>query len=146
ITSTAEALLYYLAGGMWLPDEQQDKVRELLRGAPEAAGIAAELERLLQNGSNGLAEPDTGRLAAFEAAHAELLGDARLEALTADAAQVTGTGLPALGPAASEASNITIEPNTMRGGAMMLLNPAGSGVVAQNHVRRPAALLAYEVA
>src|SRR5690606_20380557 len=46
----------------------------------------------------------------------------------------------------SEASNITIEPNTMRGGAMMLLNPAGSGVVAQNHVRRPAALLAYEVA
>ena len=146
ITSTAEALLYYLAGGMWLPDEQQDKVRELLRGAPEAAGIAAELERLLQNGSNGLAEPDTGLLAAFEAAHAELLGDARLEALTADAAQVTGTGLPALGPAASEASNITIEPNTMRGGAMMLLNPAGSGVVAQNHVRRPAALLAYEVA
>src|SRR5690606_31389138 len=30
--STAEALLYYLIGGMWLPPEHQDTVRELLRG------------------------------------------------------------------------------------------------------------------
>src|SRR5690606_28341091 len=30
LTSTAEALLYYLVGGMWLPQGQQDTVRSLL--------------------------------------------------------------------------------------------------------------------
>ena len=74
LTSTAEALLYYLVGGMWLPPAQQDKVRSLLRGVPEAADLAAELGRQLSAGENGVAEPDAGVLAALEAAHASLLG------------------------------------------------------------------------
>src|SRR5690606_32972612 len=34
LSSTAEALLYYAIGGMWLPDEHQDTIRALLKDVP----------------------------------------------------------------------------------------------------------------
>ncbi len=176
LTSTAEALLYYLVGGMWLPPAQQDKVRSLLRGVPEAADLAAELERQLSSGGNGVAEPDAGLLAALEAAHASLLGESRLYGPTSGgvglgeragagssravassflaaslgsvaAASTAPTGVSVtVTPAAVDGSNIIIEPTTRQAGVFVLHNPAGAGVVAQNHFRRPAALLAYEEA
>ncbi|MCW5819509.1 MAG: hypothetical protein KIT12_06355, partial [Trueperaceae bacterium] len=156
-TSTAEALLYYLVGGMWLPPAQQDKVRSLLQGAPEVADLASELERQLLAGGNGVAEPDSGFLDALEAAHASLLGDARLDLVALDGVNLGSAALVpgasafsqagvsvTVTPAAVDGSNIIIEPTTRQAGVFVLHNPSGAGVVAQNHFRRPAALLAYE--
>jgi hypothetical protein len=147
LTSTAEALLYYLVGGMWLPPAVQDDLRALLAGRPEAQDLAAELARLLTAGGNGMAEPDDDLVAAMEAAHASLLAAPKVRELTARALTERAAAFAlALEPAASEGSNIVIEPSSaLQAGAMVLHNPSGSGVVAQNQVRRPAALLAYEV-
>lgn len=148
LTSTAEALLYYLVGGMWLPPEHQDTVRSLLEGVPEAASIAAELSRQLAAGGNGLTDPDPGLLAALESAHASLLGDPELRQLTVQAvaaARADRLNEPHLSPAAVDGSNIIIEPGSaVQAGAMVLHNPSGAGVVAQNEFRRPAKLLVYE--
>jgi len=156
LAGTAESLLYYLVGGMWLPREQQDKVRSLLTGAPAAARLATELERQLLAGGNGVAEPDAGVLAALDAAHADVLGAAGVagSAPTTPPSQVASmgsepravAGLELIVPAAVEGDNILIEPSTAQAGVKVLHNPAGSGIVAQNSYRRPAALLAYEVA
>lgn len=149
LASTAEALLYYLVGGMWLPGEQQDTVRELLRDLPEAETLETELTRQLQAGGNGLAAPDQALVDALDDVHAALFGDARITrlwaaALATPAAEAPGS-LPAgtLHPAAGD--NVIIEPpSTVIAGVEVIHNPEGSGVVAQNHFRRPAAILAYE--
>jgi hypothetical protein len=144
LNSTAEALLYYLVGGMWLPPENQDTVRLLLEGVPEAAAIAAELTRQLAAGGNGMTQPDSGLVAALESAHASLLDDPALRRLAVRAV-TSHRNEPSLAPAAVEGSNIIIEPgDSVQAGAMILHNPSGSGVVAQNEFRRPAKLLVYE--
>lgn len=138
LTTTAESLLYYLVGGMWLPSEQQDLVRGLLSGHGEAVPIAAELQRLLLGGGNGMAEADEALVAAIEAAHANLFADV----------EPAGTGLPTdlgLGGAANT-TNLLIHPSGARqAGAMVLHDQMGGGVVVLNELRRPATLLAYEV-
>lgn len=147
LTSTAEALLYYLTGAVWLPPAQQDAVRSLLRGNPQAGPVADEIERLLRAGGNGLTDPDAAFLAALDAAHTALLADARIASLAATAyayAQRAGAAAT-LSPAAVDGNNILIDPGTAQSGAEVVHNPTGAGVVAQNSYRRPAALLAYEV-
>ncbi|HET8985672.1 MAG TPA: hypothetical protein VFN03_07925, partial [Trueperaceae bacterium] len=150
--STAEALLYYQVGGMWLPVDQQDTVRDLLRGRSEATALAAHLQRLLLAGGNGLEEPDQALLDAMEAAHTSLLGDPAVHAALARTmlcpfapwpASKTGTDVR---PAAGELSVIIHGGTDSRAGTMLVHNPAGMGIVAMNELRRPAALLAYEVA
>ena len=139
--STAEALLYYLIGGMWLPPEHQDTVRELLRGRGEAGAIAGHLERLMLAGGNGLAAPDEALEDALEAARASLLADVELRA-----AAVPPAMCPALlAPAAAKQSVIIHDGTTEQAGAMLLHHPGGLGVAALNSLRRPGALLAYEV-
>src|SRR5690606_10981715 len=76
VTSTAEALLYYLVGGMWLPADAQDTLRDLLQDSGAASQLAPHLERLLKAGGNGLMAPDADLVAALEAAHASLFPDA----------------------------------------------------------------------
>src|SRR5690606_429509 len=116
-----------------------DKVRSLLEGVPEADALAAELQRQLLGGGNGVTAPDAGLLAALETAHASLIGDAQIASLRATAL--------AAGTLAADGSNIIIEPGSAtQAGVQVLHNPAGAGGVAQNEYRRPAALLAYEVA
>ena len=164
--STAAALLFYLVGGMWLPRENQADARELLAQADEVADLAAELERMLAAGGNPVAEPDDQLLDALQKAHADLFGEHGLgpaawssgtSAWSGSTAPSSsgGTGSTAgngsfanslLQPAAVEGNNIIVEPTTQRAGAFVLHNPGGAGVVAQNHLRRPAALLAYETA
>lgn len=141
LTTTAEALLYYLVGGMWLPPEQQDTVRELLRGRGEAVSVTAHLQRLLLAGGNGLAAPDTALLEAIDAAHASLLSDAAVVSSVGRLA-ICPAGIL---PAAADLSVIIQGGTTPQAGAMLLHNPNGIGVVAHNELRRPAALLAYEV-
>lgn len=159
--TTAEALLYYALGGMWLPAEQQDKVRGLLTGAPAANGLTEALERQLRAGGNGLSAPDADLLAALANARAAVLGDSMLNpALASLAVQAAGgrgaargeapatvqaAAMVTVAPAAVDGSNIIIEPSTSQAGVEVLHNPSGAGVVAQNSYRRPAALLAYEV-
>lgn len=156
LATTSESLLYYLVGGMWLPRDQQDKVRSLLSDAPAAAGLATELERQLLAGGNGVADPDAGVLAALDAAHAAILGSAGETGLAslrppnlvpslAGGPQAL-VGFDLIVPAAVEDNNIIIEPSAAQAGTEVLHNPVGSGIVAQNSYRRPAALLAYEVA
>lgn len=148
MTSTAESLLYYLVGGMWLPQEHQDTVRSLLEGTPEAADIADELARQLAGGVNGMSDPDAGLLAALESAHASLLDVPTVRQLAYVAAargRAARTAEPSLAPMAVDGSNIIIEPgDATQAGVTVLHNPAGAGVVAQNEFRRPAALLVYE--
>lgn len=147
LSSTAEALMYYLVGGMWLPPEHQDTVRSLLEGRPEADAIATELTRLLASGTNGMAHPDAGLVAALESAHASLLNDSALDRLVASAVAPPAIAAQDVDyrPMAVDGSNIVIEPGaTSQAGVLMLHNPTGSGVVAQNHYRRPSALLVYE--
>ncbi|MBX3142292.1 MAG: hypothetical protein KF813_00940 [Trueperaceae bacterium] len=162
--STAEALLYYLVGAMWLPAEHQDTVRSLLSGSPEAEALAGHLERQLQAGGNGLARADAATLAAIEEAHASLFGDAVIAGLATlgrpstpanPAAYSAGTAsdvvftlaVQTLEPQVVEGSNILIEPaGVAQAGVQVVHNPYGPGVVALNEFRRPSALLAYEVA
>lgn len=139
--STSEALLYYLVGGMWLPADQQDTVRDLLRARSESGMLTPHLDRLLQAGGNGLLAPDAALEAALTAAHAGMLGDAGLRAAARPAAIC-----PALAPAqAGQLSVIIHEGTTRRAGSMVLHNENGLGIVAMNGLRRPGALLAYEV-
>lgn len=151
LTSTAEALLYYLVGGMWLPAGQQDKVRSLLSEVPEVGALRAELQRQLLSGGNGLASPDAATLSALEAAHESLVGHARPTAaatpsIPSPGASATVMSEAGIGPLSeTPGSNIIIHPSaTIRAGVQVLHNPDGAGVVAQNHFRRPVALLAYE--
>lgn len=152
LASTAEALLYYQVGAMWLPGDQQDVVRELLRGRSEASALATQLHRLLVAGGNALAEPDQAVLDALEGAHASLLADPAVHAAVARSALcpfapwLTSDARTDVRPAAGELSVIIHGGTTSQAGAMLLHNPAGIGVVAMNELRRPAALLAYEVA
>ena len=149
--STAEALLYYAVGGMLLPADQQDTVRDLLRDRPEAGAVETELSRQLSGGGNGLASPDQATLDALQAAHAALFGDAGSRALWSAAQSAGGPattqagGEGAVKPAVAGGGNAIIEPaSTVIAGVEVIHNPAGAGVVAQNHFRRPAAILAYE--
>ena len=146
VESTAEALLYYLIGGMWLPVEPQDDVRALLRGIGEADAVAAELRRQVLAGGNGLVDPDAATLAALRAAHEALFEDVEI---AASFAAVTGGAMAAasVGTAEVDGTNIVIDPGgATQSGVQVLHNPSGAGVVGQNSFRRPGALLAYEVA
>lgn len=148
LPTTAEALLYYLVGGMWLPAEEQDRVRDLLRGHDAAAPIADELRRQLLAGGNGLAAPDAALVAALEDVHAALFADPTLTgfAVAAGSRARAATSL-GVAPAEVDGTNVVIEPGgATQSGVQVLQNPTGAGVVAQNGFRRPAALLAYEVA
>lgn len=141
LASTAEALLYYLVGGMWLPADDQDTVRDLLRDRPEVSSVAAELERLFEAGANGLLEQDQGLEDALQEAHADLLGafDGQMAA--------QGMGIcPALAPTQAGGLSVIIHDGTTpQAGSMLLHNEDGMGILAMNELRRPAALLAYEV-
>lgn len=139
LTSTAEALLYYLVGGLWLPPDMQGQVRALLSGTPEAATLEAELSRQLLAGGNGLAHANAAVEAALAAAHTSLLANAAMAPLAAMEYENRQ-----LAPAGVDASNIVIDPASQRSGVEVLHNPGGPGVVAQNSFRRPAAVLAYE--
>ncbi len=142
LTSTAAALLYYGIGAMWLPAEQQDQVRKLLAGRPELTAIATELRRQLLAGGNGVSAPDAGMLAALDAAHASLFAGAELSTLSSPS-----LCRARLAPLGASDTSIIIEPaSATQAGVQVLHNPTGAGVVAQNSLRRPAALLAYEVA
>ncbi|HET8985257.1 MAG TPA: hypothetical protein VFN03_05815, partial [Trueperaceae bacterium] len=157
LASTAEALLYYAVGGMWLPSAQQDTVRALLRGVPEVNALEVELRRQLLAGGNPVAAADAGVIAAIEAAHGSLVGHAHTTGLAEAASTAMATGRifgtvvtlegGVIRPFDAAASNIIIDPSSARqAGVEVLHNPTGAGVVAQNHHRRPAAVLAYEVA
>ncbi len=162
--STAEALLYYAVGGMWLPAQHQDKVRDALTGHPAAAELAQEIERMLAAGGNPVHAPDDRLLQAIDDAHAAAFAGvsvAGLGAWTPSAANggdapaaLGGSAPPALAGSAATgllqpqevpATNVLIEPTAIQAGAAVLHNPAGAGVVVQNHYRRPARVLAYEV-
>lgn len=144
VASTAEALLYYLVGGMWLPADHQDTLRYLLNDRSEIALLATHLERLLNAGGNGLLAPDADLEAALEAAHTSLMADASPAGLAA-AAQPAAI-CPALAPTQAGQLSILIHEGTeSRGGSMLLHNEDGLGIIAMNELRRPAALLAYEV-
>ncbi len=139
--STSEALLYYLVGGMWLPAAEQDKLRDLLRGRAEIADLRQHLERLLLAGGNGLADPDDALMDALAAANASLL---------ATASAYEAKHLPGicreLAPAQAGTTSVIIhDGTTSRAGAMILHNEGGLGILAMNELRRPGALLAYEV-
>lgn len=144
LASSAEALLYYLVGGPWIGADQQASLRALLAGSAAADPVAAELTRQLLAGGNGLAEPDAGTLSALEAAAVALVPTVSALRSPAEAAPAHGAA-DLLRPAAM-GDNLVIQPSaTVQAGAQVLHNPTGSGVVAQNHIRRPAALLAYQV-
>lgn len=128
LESTAEALLYYAVGGMWLSANNQQPLRTLLRGRTEVAELAAALEAVATGGGNGLADGDARVDAALQAAHASL---------------VAGIEPADLEPAAN---NILINPTGVRFGAELLHADSGVGVVIQNHLRRPAGAMAYETA
>ena len=152
LRSTSEALLYYLVGGMWLPADQQDVVRSLLSERSEVADVMAHLQRLLLAGGNGLAAPDQALRDAMLAAQAGIVGDPEMQAalqrqtVCPFAPWLLNAHGTELQPQAGEDSVIIQGGTDMQAGAMGLHNPAGRGVVVQNHLRRPAALLAYEVA
>lgn len=139
--STSEALLYYLVGGMWLPAAEQDKLRDLLRGRSEIADLRQHLERLLLAGGNGLADPDDAFMDAMAAANASLLATASVY----DAKHLPGI-CPDLAPAQAGTLSVIIHDGTIsRAGAMILHNEGGLGILTMNELRRPGALLAYEV-
>lgn len=141
--STAEALIYYLIGGMWLPPEHQDTIRDLLRGRSEAGTLASHLERLLLAGEYGLTAPDQPLRDALEAVRTDILGGSTLLDSLATFPVCPALLHPA---AAGDVSVIIHDGTTEQAGALVLHNPDGLGVVAMNTLRRPAALLAYEVA
>ena len=148
VQSTAEALLYYSLGGMWLPPRHQTTMRELLQGVAGSGAIADELTRMLAGGGNGLAEPDTAFDAALLAAHQALLPQPQFAGLgLGSGAPLASYSTNGISPQAPGDPNILIHNGTTsKAGAQVLHNPGGSGAVVLNEYRRPAALLVYEVA
>lgn len=148
--ATAQVLLHHLLGGFALPAEQQQSLWPLILNLPQAADLEEEVLRLLLDGQSPLTLEDPGLQAAMVLAWEALLADASQTGMVAfDLATHQTAGLPPQALAAPDnASNIVLQPGSgvQQAGSAMLHNPSGSGVVAQNHIRRPGALLAYQVA
>lgn len=140
VDSTARALLYYAIGGMWLPEEHQNRVHALLAElTTETSAVAAHLARLLAAGGNGLLEPDAALTEAIALASQALL-------LTPAVAQLRLTPSDYTPLSEGESSVLIHSGTTTRSGAQVLHGPHSSSILVMNEYRRPAQLLIYEVA
>ncbi len=148
--ATARVLLHHLLGGFALPAERQQSLWPLILDLPQATDLEQEVLRLLLDGQSPLTLEDPGLLAAMGLAWDALLADASQTGMAAfNVATYEPAGpFPQALATPSNASNIVLQPGSgvLQAGSAMLHNPSGSGVVAQNHIRRPGALLAYQVA
>ncbi|MBX3142819.1 MAG: hypothetical protein KF813_03605 [Trueperaceae bacterium] len=137
-TTTARGLLFYLLGGYLLPSDQHGKLRTLIGEERALVALADEVEDSLAAGGRPLTDEDGVIAAAIQDAWSAVLGEADLVSEFGDAVRLMQTG---------GSDNILIEPGAgvVQSGSSVIHNPNGSGVAAQNTIRRPAALLAYQV-
>ncbi|MBX3142818.1 MAG: hypothetical protein KF813_03600 [Trueperaceae bacterium] len=135
--TTARGLLFYLLGGFMLPSDQHATLRTLIGEEAGLTQLTDHLESALAAGGRPLSSESGALEAALEQAWASVLGEfGRTGASATPEAQQTGGS-----------NNIVIQPGAgvLQAGSEVIHNPLGAGVAVQNHIRRPAALLAYQV-
>lgn len=137
-TTTARGLLFYLLGGFLLPSDTHSTLRSLIGEEPALVDLSEYVEGVLAAGGRPLAGAGAALDAALQQAWTAVIGsleDAGSPATLLQPQQVGGS------------NNIVIEPGAgvQQAGSEVIHNPVGAGVAAQNHFRRPAALLAYQV-
>ncbi|MBX3142820.1 MAG: hypothetical protein KF813_03610 [Trueperaceae bacterium] len=157
-TTTAQGLLFYLLGGYMLPSDQHDKLRTLIGEEAALTTLAAELEGVLAGGGRPLTDGSASVEAALQDAWDAVLGDLLLDdsvlggsllgdSALGDAGDPSETMRALLPQQVGGSNNIVLEPGAgvLQAGSAVIHNPQGAGVAVQNHFRRPAALLAYQV-
>lgn len=136
--TTSRGLIFYLIGGFLLPSDQHSKLRGLIGEEAALGELADHIEGVLAAGGRPLADGGAALDTALQAAWDSVLGDAHLARAIAAIPVLQQTG---------GSNNIVIQPGAgvLQSGSEVIHNPMGSGVAAQNHIRRPSALLAYQV-
>jgi hypothetical protein len=138
--TTARALLYIALGGFALPADLQVAALDFLARTPEAPTVTAAVANAMRSNPAALADGSDALTQALAAAQDAIHARARAQASVtpARALRTSSSG-------ASEFANLLIEPSAaIQSGVELLHNPDGGGMVAQNHFRRPAALLFYQ--
>lgn len=141
VSTTAAGLLYEALGGPLLPAAHARTLQALIAGLPELDGLTAALTAALERSVTALADGDPTLTTALQTAR-----DAALAyTVPAEAPRLPRS---AFAPLAAAGADLLIEPggDTLQSGVAVLHNPVGAGLVAQNHFRRPATLIAYRVA
>lgn len=141
VATTAAGLLYEALGGPLLPAAHARTLRALIADLPELEGLTIAVTGALARSANALADGDPTLTAALQTARDGALA----YAVPAEAPRLPRS---AFAPLAAAGADLLIEPggDTLQSGVAVLHNPAGAGLVAQNHFRRPATLIAYRVA
>ena len=152
LDTTAIALLHAALGAFTLPADQQRRVYDRIGALPDVADVAALLRDALLAGDLLLWDGGAELTQALTLARAQVpapSGATTLARAPAPVLPAFATVAATVTPAAEPGNvGIVIEPGggVLLGGAAVLNNPDGPGIVVQNHVRRPGALLAYQVA
>lgn len=147
VDTTAAALVHAALGAFTLPHDRQQRVWDEIDALSGVVDVAVLVREALLAGTHLPWEGGDALTAALEATRGPL---PTTQARSGAAAQGAPRVLRAVVAPSAEAGNvaITVEPGggVLQGGAAVLVNPDGPGIVVQNHARRPAALLAYQVA
>jgi len=151
VDTTAHALVHAALGAFTLPADRQARVWERVGALPDVGAVAELLRSALVAGDHlpwvgGAALTDA--LATARGPWPEPAAGARLSTAAASA-PAFATFAASVAPAAEEGNvAIVVEPGggVLLGGAAVLVNPNGPGILVQNNARRPGALLAYQVA
>ncbi len=139
VTTTAQVLIYYALGAFGLPDDNQDTAMSLIAQHPAVATLAALLADRMRVNPLVVAVGDAQLAAAIQQARDDVLG-------AVQAGIVEGPSMSAASRASMPLLSLSIEQKGTQSGVELLHNMAGDGIVAQNHFRRPAAVLVYRTA
>lgn len=133
--TTARALLTLALGGHLLPVEHAATLDGLLAEHPASESLAETVTAALGAKTYVVADGDEGLTRALQEARDAALPDVPRVIRAA----LTGSNV--------EPTDVVLEPGggVLQSGVAVLQNPAGRGLVVQNHYRRPVELLAYEV-
>ncbi len=137
VTTTARMLLYYAFGVFALPPEQQAQAMDLIAQLPQVATLAASLAGRMQANPLVLAEGDAQLTSAIQQARDAVLGTGQ--------GGLDGRSMSAASRASMSLISLVIEQKGIQSGVELLQSPAGDGIMALNHYRRPASLLVYRM-
>jgi hypothetical protein len=147
VDTTAAALVHAALGAFTLPNDRQRRVWDEVDALPGVTDVAALVREALLAGAHLPWDGGEALTEALEAARGPLPAALAPSVSPSDAAPPAVFGAVVAPSAASGNVAVTVEPGggVLLGGAAVLVNPDGPGIVVQNHARRPGALLAYQV-
>ncbi len=146
--TTATALLFFASGAWNLPPQRIQEILDQITESRACTALAAAIEVAMKTNPAAITDGDSGIDAAIVAGR-ELLfglephGDTTAKAFR-EAKQILGPRLQS----APQDLQVFVSPdaNTIQGGILLLQNPDGPGLLAQNSFRRRARIQPYLVA